>query len=422
MITDERDELVVALPYLGLVTNALRDAGVGKLIGRVDRSPLLDLALIPLQDPPRIARELQRWNETHKVREMSKYPRPEATDSALDHILWSLRTTFADQHGNWIPTLGKNRVLGRVPGMENPQLSERPADRGVSGAEEVSHGGGGAPTVARGDGWLATRGKRERTGVSVGVLDSALRTHPFLEGAWIGPSPVIDSDPVAPEAGHATFVSGLVLKHAPDATLHAATLLDDHGIADSWAAANEIVRLGRQGVEILNLSFVSYTSDSAAPLVLATAIDRLPPDVVVVAAAGNHGFLPGDGNRKPAWPAALDDVLAVGALDGDRPASFSPDGPWVDVVAPGQDLVSTYLDGSVRVWGAARAKRFGGFAKWSGTSFAAATVSGAIAARTKPGRASARDALDWILETMGGSGAGGGSLHLDPEKLGEPPW
>jgi hypothetical protein len=45
---------------------------------------------------------------------------------------------------------------------------------------------------------------------------------------------------------------------------------------------------------------------------------------------------------------------------------------------------------------------FTGYAAWSGTSFAAATVSGAIAARTVPGRVTAREALDQLLRDPAG--------------------
>jgi hypothetical protein len=41
---------------------------------------------------------------------------------------------------------------------------------------------------------------------------------------------------------------------------------------------------------------------------------------------------------------------------------------------------------------------YAGFAQWSGTSFAAASVSGAIAARTVPGQTSARQAWDALRE------------------------
>jgi subtilisin family serine protease len=75
---------------------------------------------------------------------------------------------------------------------------------------------------------------------------------------------------------------------------------------------------------------------------------------------------------------------------------FTPkDVPWIDVLVPGEDVVSTFLQGDVHVRdgdGTSITRSFGGFASWSGTSFAAASVSGAVAARTEPGRVSAQQA------------------------------
>src|SRR5206468_3690773 len=75
----------------------------------------------------------------------------------------------------------------------------------------------------------------------------------------------------------------------PGATVDVRRVLDEHGQAESWTVANEIVRFGSSGLDVLNLSFVCYTEDGQPPLVLATAVDRLPSELVVVAAAGNHG-------------------------------------------------------------------------------------------------------------------------------------
>jgi membrane-anchored mycosin MYCP len=102
----------------------------------------------------------------------------------------------------------------------------------------------------------------------------------------------------------------------------------------------------------------------------------------------------------PMWPAALDDVVAVGASDGNgHHAQFSPDLPWVNFLAPGVGVDSTYLTGRIRagsqdVHTTTTSEPFTGWANWSGTSFAAASVSGAIAARIKPGHRTAREALD----------------------------
>jgi subtilisin family serine protease len=149
--------------------------------------------------------------------------------------------------------------------------------------------------------------------------------------------------------------------------------------------------------------------------VLQRAISRLTPGMVVVAAAGNHGERPPGQEQADLadraavlFPAALDEVVAVGALDReDRPAGFNPRGaredqwaPWIDVFAPGTDVVSAYLgeqaeDGGEpgevvaipeRDGAVPRELRFRGWARWSGTSFAAARVTGEIAALIATGR------------------------------------
>jgi subtilisin family serine protease len=143
--------------------------------------------------------------------------------------------------------------------------------------------------------------------------------------------------------------------------------------------------------------------------------------LVVVAAAGNHGAVkdpdPTGGKseptvknqaRKAGWPAALDDVIAVGAVvDATKKeaelASFSPDAPWVDVLAPGVDLKSTFLPRTCKKDdnGVVKEEEFPeGWATWSGTSFAAGLVSGAIAAAADPGRRSARSAAQDLFAAL----------------------
>jgi membrane-anchored mycosin MYCP len=186
-------------------------------------------------------------------------------------------------------------------------------------------------------------------------------------------------------------------------------LSNQNGRAESWDVAKKIVELGRTGLDVLNLSMVCYSEDDQPPLTLAAAIDRLDPEILVVAAAGNHGCERPDeeprsekDRRRPAWPAALDDVIAVGAAKQDGTAApFTPGmAPWIDVLATGVDVESTYLRGLVKfdLTGKNHETRlFEGSARWSGSSFAAALVSGAIAARTVPGRTPARAAWEALL-------------------------
>jgi len=199
---------------------------------------------------------------------------------------------------------------------------------------------------------------------------------------------------------------------APGATVEVLRCLDDDGSADAWQGAKALVTLARSGVQVLNVSFGCQTEDGQPPLVLSTAVDRLPSDVLVVAAAGNFGGISTAASvtdtaaRGPAWPAALDDVIAVGALDeAGAVASFSPRAPWVDVYAPGVRLTSTYLDALFRVRAndSVQTVTPTGFARWSGTSFSAAVVSGRVAAGIIPGHVDARSSFAALRDTLQGS-------------------
>lgn len=200
--------------------------------------------------------------------------------------------------------------------------------------------------------------------VTVAVLDTGLAPHPWV-ARWyrddIAETPDADGDGVRDrQAGHGTFVAGLVLRHAPGVRLRAVRFLDSQGVSDEAALLRALGALRGDRADVLNLSFGGHTFDDAPPLGLAEALAAFP---AVVACAGNTG------SPRPFWPAALPGVVAVGALDGDARAGFSAYGAWVDVWAPGVGLVSSFLDH----------QDFHGYATWSGTSFAAAVVTGALA-------------------------------------------
>lgn len=374
-------EIVVGLPHLNLVVDELESAGVGHKVVRV--SPLLDLALVKLRHPHRAVEALPTPTPP---------PRPAQADDVIGQVLDGLRGRFADRYAGWTPVLGKNRFVGQL-----------------HGAQEVIHSGGNPEAL---DAPLAppVRPTGPGRGVRVGLLDTGLFAQPWLGGGWFAQhADQLPPDQVHPyAAGHATFVAGLILSQAGGATVEARRVFGDDGTAESWAVGEEIVRMGRSGLDVLNLSFACYTEDGEPPLVLAAAVDRIDPDVVVVAAAGNHGDVSdasaagrGPQSKKPAWPAALDDVLAVGAADaeGNR-AHFSPNAPWVDVHAAGVDVRSTYLDQASARPGGTPTPFAGGWARWNGTSFAAGLVSGAVAAGTDPGRVPARESAHDLLTAL----------------------
>ena len=135
------------------------------------------------------------------------------------------------------------------------------------------------------------------------------------------------------------------------------------------------------GLAVLNISFGAITKDDEPPLVLARAVEALRGKAVtIVAAAGNNGP-----SSKKMWPAALPQVIAVGAdKEGSpEPAAFSPvNTEWVDLMAPGEQVYSTY--------------ELGDYALWDGTSFATPAVSGAIAYLMQTEGMSSDDAGAWL--------------------------
>ena len=139
--------------------------------------------------------------------------------------------------------------------------------------------------------------------------------------------------------------------------------------------------------------------------------------IVVVAAAGN------DGSNRPQYPAAFDGVVSVAALDDASPASFSNWGSWVRACAPGVDLQSWFwsYNGRTRERYGADGDDFRDWAIWSGTSFAAPVVTGALAQAIEtgltPGEAVERVIDDAALFRLPCHGT-----VVNPPVLGDRPW
>lgn len=226
-----------------------------------------------------------------------------------------------------------------------------------------SDGPGAAPSaVPRPPDGLATG-----AGQVVAVIDTGVAAVPRLAGRLRGGGDYLaGGDGLDDCDGHGTDVA-LLLAGAADGTGTGAGMApgaglvslrqssarfavrDDDGterpageIRTLAAAVDRAVALGASVINVSEVVCVpaDRLDDVAAPLRTAVAAARRA-DVLVVAAAGNldpAGTCTGDPGLRP-LPALYDDVLAVGAVDGDdRPAPFSVAGPWVDVAAPGVGL------------------------------------------------------------------------------------
>jgi subtilisin family serine protease len=255
------------------------------------------------------------------------------------------------------------------------------------------------PSVSQGDGGAGVLIYMDDTG----VLKDAASNHPWLAGVQgdLDPLPPVDSSgaqPIPPYTGHGTFVAGVTRCMAPAADI---IVSDAFSTAGSELESNWIPRLEAAlglGVDIFHLTIAAHSRHDFPLIAFREWLKHLREHggAVCVVAAGNNG------SRRPSWPAAFSDVIAVGALGTDwrGRANFSNFGSWVDVYAPGRDLINAYATGTYTCHVdpyTGNERKFYGMAKWSGTSFSTPIVTGLIAARMSSTGENARQAAAAVL-------------------------
>ena len=216
--------------------------------------------------------------------------------------------------------------------------------------------------------WTTTTGQ----GVIVAVVDSGSGPHPDLAENLLPGRSIIgtvesqdgrDID----ASGHGSHVAGIIAAVAnngiggsgvaPNAKILPIQVLDQAGQGDARDVAAGVRFAADNGARVINLSLGGATESSSLTQAITYANDK---GVLVVAAAGNGGAA-----DKPKWPASLDLTLAVTAVDqANNATSFDQRGDYIDLSAPGANIVST-------------AK--GDYVTLSGTSMAAGFVAGAAA-------------------------------------------
>lgn|SRR5262245_12771255 len=274
----------------------------------------------------------------------------------------------------------------------------------------------------------------------IALFDTAISHHPWLDAAdsadpvWVdaedygcrlGPRapgrgeplvPISGSNDLESDFGHGTFNAGLIRQIAPDALILLFRVMHDDGTINGdhilnalgWIrdagneraageaadAPTELQDPGRYvDVVCLPLGYMSEAKDANFTKWLGEVLGDLGErGVQVVASAGN------DGTDELVYPAAfvLTDkrprtpLIGVGALNpnGRKRAHYSNYGEWVTDWAVGTSVVSTFplIDGPANPelggegnWESVDPDDFtGGFARWSGTSFAATAFAGML--------------------------------------------
>jgi subtilisin family serine protease len=291
------------------------------------------------------------------------------TDDPLEDVLRRLED---HAHGEFVVT--PNHVLFGLElwGMD-PYGDPRPPKK----SEKVQLGGDGeGVSVAIVDTGMPR-------GYQVNPLLSTVETWSSEEEPWDydGPAPTL----VSPQ-GHGSFVAGVVRQAAQNAELRSYRVLDSDGVTDEWYLGHQLALVLAGGAQVVNLS-LGTTTRSDQKLVGLSALEHaargrwsgVPP--IVVAAAGNLG------DSRKVYPAADDWTIGVGAVELTgtgkkipKPAAFSNFGEWVDVCADGVDVASSFEAKPYQGSSAPhKVEQFHGEAVWSGTSFAAAHISGKVA-------------------------------------------
>jgi hypothetical protein len=242
-------------------------------------------------------------------------------------------------------------------------------------------------------------------GVRVVVVDTGLdltspTLHPWMAGVTGDPDPEIGAGVLGPYAGHGTFIAGVIRSIAPRAEVIVRSAFNRAGAiyeSDLVEALEDV--LANDHPDVISMSAGTWTFDATGALGLNAFNEtrlRHHKGVVLVAAAGN------DASRQPFWPAAAPWTVSVGALAANwrTRAEFSNFGGWVDVYAPGENLINAFPSGTYTYHEPPLPRpdgHFEGMARWSGTSFATPVVAGMIAARMSHTGENGRDAAAALL-------------------------
>ncbi|MEC0307197.1 S8 family peptidase [Paenibacillus lautus] len=213
--------------------------------------------------------------------------------------------------------------------------------------------------------WSVSTGHR----MKIAVIDTGVDfAHPDLKYSLTrGVNLVHRNIPPYDDNGHGTHISGTIaaanstqgmIGVAPRSVVYPVKAFDHNGsafVSDIILAIDWCVR---SEIDIINMSFGMQTRSRTLLDIVGKANQA---GVIIVASSGN------DGKRRTVdYPARYPQTISVGATDRNRKIpAFSNRGQFVDIYAPGDKIVSAWLQGK--------------YHEMSGTSMATSHVSGAIA-------------------------------------------
>lgn len=212
--------------------------------------------------------------------------------------------------------------------------------------------------------WEITLGNPE---IIVAVLDTGIdSTHPDLAGQVIKEVNFSSSPTSEDIYGHGTHIAGIIAAKldnqgiagiAPSSRLFNVKVAEDDGTCDIENVARGIEWAVDNGARIINISIQLSNTSRSLEKSIEYANDN---GVIIVAAAGNNRF------EQAVYPAYYPSTIAVTAITLENNlAPLANIADWVDYAVPGHKIYSTMPDG--------------GYGYETGTSFAAAHMSGLVA-------------------------------------------
>ncbi|WP_456318517.1 S8 family peptidase [Priestia megaterium] len=217
---------------------------------------------------------------------------------------------------------------------------------------------------------------RSNSSIKIAIVDTGVQlNHPDLTSKLLSGYNFVDGNTNPSDGnGHGTHVAGIaaaatnnvsgIAGMAPLASILPLRALDNTGNGTLTNIANAIIYAADQGAQVINLSL----GGSQGSVTLENAINYAwDKGSTILAAAGNEG------TNTLTYPAYYENAIAVASTDSnDQKSSFSNYGTWVEVAAPGSNILSTYIGSN--------------YAYLSGTSMACPHVAGLAALLAAQGK------------------------------------
>lgn len=206
---------------------------------------------------------------------------------------------------------------------------------------------------------------------TVAVVDSGVdMDHTFLKNRITnnGWDYVANDNNPDDENGHGTHVAGIITDCTDNLNVKImpVRVMDKNGFGSNLLIAIGINHAVNNGAEVINLS-LGGSSQKGHKIIDNAVNDAVDSGVVCVIAAGNGDVIEHKAvSTEYTCPAHIEEAIVVGAIDNSGTcASFSNYGDSLDLVAPGVDIISSYLNNR--------------YASLMGTSMAAPHISAAAA-------------------------------------------